>query len=332
MNLLERIFLLSKLGHYILEDGEEWQQVKRNAYAENSWFIPEFIKLASENIATYYLQKDVLETWAMSYNLPQNNTSPHSVGIVMAGNIPLVGFHDFLCVFITGNITRIKPSSKDEKLIRHLIMKMSEWDASVVELVHFETMLKGCDAYIATGSNNTSGYFEYYFSRYPHLIRKNRTSVAILSGNETTAELTSLVDDICLYFGLGCRNVTKIYVPKEYNFEPLLGCFEKYNYFADINKYRNNYDYDLAILILNKNFYMKNEAIILVEDSRLFSPIAQLHWEYYTSEYDLKESLATNESIQCIVGAGHTPFGKAQYPKIDEYADGVDTLDFLVKL
>lgn len=332
MNLLERIFLLSKLGHYILEEGEKLQQVKKSAYTENTWFVPEFVQQASENIARYYLQKDILESWVTSYNLPQENTSPRQIGIVMAGNIPLVGFHDFLSVFITGNISRVKLSSKDEVLLRHLVSKMIEWDHRVIELVHFETMLKGCDAYIATGSNNTSGYFEYYFSKYPHLIRKNRTSVAILSGKETITELTSLADDICLYFGLGCRNVTKIYVPKEYDFEPLLGCFEKYNYFADINKYRNNYDYDLAILILNKNFYMKNEAIILVEDSRLFSPIAQLHWEYYASEYDLKESFATNESIQCIVGAGHTPFGKAQYPKIDEYADGVDTMDFLVKL
>jgi hypothetical protein len=250
----------------------------------------------------------------------------------MAGNIPLVGFHDFLCVFLSGHLAFIKPSSKDDVLIKHLVNKMAEWNSEVNSLVQFAEMLKGCDAYIATGSNNTSRYFEYYFQKYPHIIRKNRTSVAVLNGNESNEELEHLADDVYQYFGLGCRNVTKLYVPKDYDFVPLLKAFKKYDHLIDIQKYKNNYDYNLAILLLNKRYYMTNGSILMVEDPSYFSPISQLHFEYYFDEKEIEKKLHDNEAIQCIVNDENTGFGKAQKPSIWAFADGIDTMKFLQTL
>ena len=205
-----------------------------------------------------------------------DNIEPKNVGVVMAGNIPLVGFHDFLCVFISGHIQTIKLSSKDDVLLKHLVEKMYSWEVTMQNYVSFASMLKGCDAYIATGSNNSAVYFDYYFSKYPSIIRRNRTSVAILTGDETKEELEKLSDDIHVYFGLGCRNVTKIFVPRGYDFVPLLQSFHAYKYFADHHKYKNNYDYNLSIMIMNNRFYMTNESTLLVENDSFFSPISQL--------------------------------------------------------
>jgi hypothetical protein len=213
-----------------------------------------------------------------------------------------------------------------------LTEKLGEWDAEINNLIQFSEMLKGCDAYIATGSNNSSRYFDYYFGKYPHIIRRNRTSVAILSGEETNEELERLADDVYLYFGLGCRNVTKIYVPKEYDFIPLLEAFKKYNWLADHHKYKNNYDYNLALHQLNKKYYMTNGSILLIEDTAFFSPISQLNYEFYVHKDALMEKMAENPDLQCIVGRGFTAFGKSQSPNINDYADGVDTLRFLCDL
>lgn len=329
MNLQQRISLLDQLGTYMRSNDDAWKAVKERASLENDWFTPEFVELACKQIADAFLQKTILEKWTSSYNLPQENPSPLSIGIVMAGNIPLVGFHDFLCVFTSGHKALIKTSSKDKVLLPHLVHKLSEWAPAVAEFVSFEERLKGCNAYIATGSNNSAGYFDYYFRKYPHIIRRNRSSVAILTGEETTAELEYLADDVYLYFGLGCRNVTKLYVPEGYNFEPLLAAFRKYNYLFEHHKYKNNYDYNLALLLLNKKYYMSNESILLVEDSSIFSPISQLNYEFYKNEAEIKNLLQNNDNLQCLVGRNYTPFGKAQQPAIDDYADGVDTLEFL---
>jgi hypothetical protein len=285
-----------------------------------------------KNIAQNYLHPSALNTLINTYHLPEQITHPKKVGIVMAGNVPLVGFHDFLCVFLSGHSAFIKPSSKDETLIKHLAQKLIEWDESLNSLIQFSDMLKGCDAYIATGSNNTSRYFEYYFKKYPHIIRKNRTSIAILSGNETKDELEKLADDIFQYFGLGCRNVTKLYIPAGYDFIPLLEAFKKYNYLIDHNKYKNNYDYNLAILLLNNRYYMTNGSILLVEDNSLFSPISQLNYEFYSDLEKLQKKLHDNEAIQCMVSDENTGFGKAQQPFILDFADGIDTMAFLNEL
>ncbi len=329
MNLRQRTSLLDQLGRYMLSDAEEWVAVKDRASRENGWFTPEFVELACRQVAEAFLQKEILEKWTASYQLPEQNPAPKSVGIVMAGNIPMVGFHDLLCVFISGHIAVVKTSSKDKVLLPHLVSKLTGWDASVSQLVIFAERLSGCDAYIATGSNNSAGYFDYYFRKYPNIIRRNRTSVAVLTGTESQEELQELADDVYAYFGLGCRNVTKLYVPAEYNFEPLLAAFRKYNHLFDHHKYKNNYDYNLALHLLNNKFYMSNDSILLVEDKSVFSPISQLNYEFYNDPVSLKNELRSNNDLQCIVGSAYTPFGNAQKPRIDDYADGVDTMEFL---
>lgn len=330
MNLAERIDLMVRLGNYLQSDHNDWKIVKQKAFEKNGWFTHEFINLAVKNIVTEFLQKDKVETWTRSYYLDDNIT-PKNVGIVMAGNIPLVGFHDFLSVFIAGHKQTIKLSSKDEVLLKHIVEKLFEWQPYLQDTISFAEMLKGCDAYIATGSNNTARYFDYYFGRYPNIIRRNRTSVAILTANESTADLELLADDVHVYFGLGCRNVTKIYVPAGYDFLPLLNAFKKYNYFSDHTKYRNNYDYNLALLIMNNVYYMTNESILLVEKEELFSPISQLNYSFYTEINDVKQKLEVDENVQCIAG-DKIPFGKAQQPSLNSYADGIDTMQFLLSL
>lgn len=331
MNLQHRIDLLTRLGEYILSGDEEWKSAKDRAGRENGWFIPEFTDLATENIAHYFLPPGILAQWATAYPL-QHNSSSKTIGIVMAGNIPLVGFHDLLCVFISGHQARIKPSSKDSVLIKHLVAKLEEWEPAVKEKIVFADRLSNCDAYIATGSNNSSLYFDHYFGKFPNIIRRNRTSVAILDGSETKEELEKLADDVHLYFGLGCRNVTKMYVPDQFDFVPLLDAFRKYNWMADHHKYRNNYDYNLALHILNKKYYMSNDSILLIEDAAIFSPVSQLNYQFYSSGDDLSAKLPPAQDLQCIAGKGFIPLGSTQTPAIDEYADGIDTLGFLCGL
>ncbi len=332
MNLQERKTLLLQLGQYMLHDDVEWVAAQQKAFAENAWFIPEFVSHAVKAIATNFLTEASLQQLADAYQLPQNNSSPKKLGLVMAGNIPLVGFHDFLMVFMSGHYALVKPSSKDDALIRHLIEKIYEWNTEARQCIVLADRLNNCDAYIATGSNNTSRYFEYYFRNQPHIVRRNRTSVAVLSGNETADELAALADDVYLYFGLGCRNVTQIFVPDNYDFISLLKAFEKWSHSIDCGKYKNNYDYNLAIQMLNNKYYMTNGSIILVEEASPFSPISQLHYQFYSNEQDLKNKLGDESSLQCIVGRNGLPFGVAQAPTICQFADGVDTLAFLLQL
>ena len=330
MKLQNRIELLLKLGEYLKENSEEWQDIKHKASIHNGWFTPEFIDLAVQNIIEQFLFGDKLIKWADHYFL-DDTIVPKNVGIVMAGNIPLVGFHDFLCVFVSGHIQTIKLSSKDDILLKHLVKKMYSWEVTMQNYISFATMLKGCDAYIATGSNNSARYFDYYFSKYPSIIRKNRTSVAILKGDETTATLEKLSDDIHAFFGLGCRNVTKIMVPQGYDFVPLLQSFHRYKYFADHHKYKNNFDYNLSIQIMNNRFYMTNDATLLVESDALFSPISQLNYSFYDEIETVLLSLRKNEEVQCIAGID-IPFGMVQCPELSDYADGIDTMQFLLTL
>lgn len=332
MNLQQRTDLGKRLGEYILSADPQWMAAKQKASIDNGWFTPEFVDLATNNIAKAMLEPSALAAWTSQYSIPATNHQPKNVGIVMAGNIPLVGFHDFLSVFISGHRQTIKASSKDEVLIKHLVQQLHAWEPATESLINFQPMLKGCDAYIATGSNNSARYFDYYFGKYPHLIRRNRTSVAILNGNETIEELALLADDVYQYFGLGCRNVTKLYIPEHYDFVPLLETFRKYTHLADHHKYKNNYDYQLAILILNKQFYMTNSSIILHENAALFSPISVLHYSFYNNENEVMAGLQGNEDVQCIVGKQSIPFGQSQQPGLTDYADGADTLQFLLDL
>lgn len=332
MILQERIELLCRLGQYISSNEPEWLAVKERAYNQNQWFVPEFIDSATHNIAKHFLQPTLLRKWAEQYQIQQILEKPHEVGIVMAGNIPLVGFHDLLSVFISGHNAVIKASSKDEVLIKHLVKKMYEWEVTVQNHISFADRLNGLDAYIATGSNNSSRYFEYYFGKYPHIIRQNRTSVAILDGTESSAELELLADDVLQYFGLGCRNVTQVYVPNDYDFKPLLLALKKYPDFIDYHKYKHNFDYHLALLIMGGKYYMNNDLVILTENVSPFSPVSQLHYSFYQNRTELLNQLSQDQSIQCIVGSGLVPFGAAQQPSLTDYADGVDTMAFLTGL
>jgi len=330
MNLQNRIEILLRLRNYLSANNEEWQAVKHTASIHNGWFTPEFINLAVNNLTACFLQEDKLNKWIEHYQIDDNIT-PKNVGIVMAGNIPMVGFHDFLSVFVSGHYQTIILSSKDEVLLKHLVQKMIGWESSFQKYVTIAPMLKGCDAYIATGSNNSARYFDFYFSKYPSIIRKNRTSVAILNGSESKGELENLSDDIHVYFGLGCRNVTKIFVPAKYDFVPLLQSFHQYKYFADHHKYKNNYDYNLSIQIMNNRFYMTNESTLLVENDSIFSPISQLNYSFYNAKDEVISALSGNEEVQCIAGTDLT-FGLAQKPGLMDYADGVDTMQFLLTL
>jgi len=331
MNLAERITLMVNLGKYLMQDNEELKAVKQKAFEKNKWFTEEFINYSLKNISTHFLDPEKLTSWIQYYHL-DDNIHPQKIGIVMAGNIPLVGFHDFLSVFLTGHHQMIKLSDKDDVLLKHLIEKLKQWNPKVPAVVSISPMLKDCDAYIATGSNNSARYFHHYFGKYPSIIRSNKTSVAVLSGDETLGQLTLLADDVYIYFGLGCRNVSKIYVPDNYNFELLLNAFKKYNYFSDLTKYRNNYDYNLAIFIMNSQFYMINESIILTKNENVFSPVSVLNYSFYQNKKTVFEELEKDENIQCIVGENHIPFGKSQEPQLFDYADGIDTMQFLLSL
>ena len=331
MNLQQRLEILSQVHQYISAQPTSWQNACRQAEQLNNWFTQKFIQMATNAIADNFLNNDLLRKWADYYHL-DDNINPKTVGIVMAGNIPLVGFHDFLCVFVSGHKQMIKLSSKDDVLLKHLVTKMIEWNPAVADVVQFNSMLKDCDAYIATGSDNSARYFDYYFGRYPSIIRKNRTSVAILDGNESEDDLSLLADDVMQYFGLGCRNITKLYVPAGYDFVPLLNSLKKYSWMFDHHKYRNNYDYQLAIYLMNNIYYMTNDCIVLIENEQVFSPIGTLHYSYYNDQATIINDLKTKGQVQAIVGKGFLPFGQAQQPSLIEYADGVDVMAFLLSL
>jgi hypothetical protein len=332
MNLEQRIDLLAQLGDYCQSGSPALEEARQRARAANGWFTLEFIDLALSQIAREYLQKDKLSAWAGRYRLADEPKVIRTVGIVMAGNIPLVGFHDLVSVFISGHRQLIKPSSRDEILIRHLVEWLIKTAPAAGALIGFAERLNGCDAYIATGSNNSARYFDYYFGKYPHIIRRNRTSAAVLTGEESWDELEALADDVYQYFGLGCRNVTQLYVPEKYDFLRLLEAFRKYTPLADLAKYKHNYDYQLTILILNKKYYMTNETILLTESDQPFSPISVLHYTYYKPGELPALPIGQHPDIQCVVGRGYLPFGKAQQPGLEDYADGVDTMAFLKEL
>jgi hypothetical protein len=304
-------------------------QAKMNAYHQNSWFLPAFIDKAIDQIAHQFLTQESLRNWVAEYPKIADKMTHKKVGIVMAGNIPLVGFHDLLCTLVAGHTAIVKLSSKDTVGMEYLIATLIEIEPQWKHHIIVQSQLKDADAYIATGSNNTSKYFEQYFGKYPHIIRSNKTSIAILDGTESSNDLDLLADDMMLYFGRGCRNVTQIWVPEGYDFVPLLNALKKYNFIIDEHKYRHNYDYQLALLMMTGQFYMDTNAVLLSENPSPFAAIAQIHYQFYTAAQP--PILNTNE-IQCIVGKSGLSFGSLQKPSLKQYADGVDTLAFLTSL
>lgn len=332
MTLEQRIYAMVHLGSWMKSNPPEWQEAKERATITNPWFTPEFIHLAERNIIEQFLDEKKLTHWARSYKIPNEIDMPSTVGIVLAGNIPLVGFHDFLCVWMSGHNQVLKLSSKDPHLLPAILKELYNWHITTQNRVSISEQLKGCDAYIATGSNNTSRYFDYYFGKFPNIIRKNKSSVAILSGDESKEELDALADDICLFYGLGCRNVTKLYAPLNYSWDALLEALQKYQFFIDEHRYKGNFDYHLTLLLMNQQAYYTNGSIILTENPSIFSPISQVHIGYYSNKVELISELKKNIDVQCLVGKDHIPFGQAQSPTLLDYADGIDTMAFLLKL
>jgi len=305
----------------------------------NPWFTPFSVNEALRSIGSN-LKQEHLEKWTGQYpELDKETGSPRTIGVVNAGNIPFVGFHDFLSVLLSGNIYYGKLSSKDEHLPKAIATILTEIEPGFREMIKFERkFLKQFDAIIATGSNNTSRYFHYYFSRYPHIIRKNRNGVAVLTGKENEEELARLADDIFLYFGMGCRNVSKLYLPEHFKLERLFSNIEHYHWIIDHHKYSNNYDYNKAILTMNQVPYLDNGFLLLREEKQIASPISTLYYERYHNLDDVREELDQEKSrIQCTVThsekiPGGVDFGEAQYPPLWDYADNIDTMKFLLNL
>lgn len=341
--LLERISFLTSLAAYFQSEDEGWKACMDKAFVQNPWFTPDNIKAALDAITNKFLQKDLLLQWIEKYpKLKQNPDNSHiTVGLVMAGNIPLVGFHDFLCLFLAGFNIRIKLSSKDTVLWQHILAKIQTDFSQHTAKLEVAEMLKGCSVYIATGSNNTAQYFEAYFGKYPHIIRRNRTSVAVLTGTESPAELKALQQDCSAYFGMGCRNVSHIFVPEDYDFKPLIQLFDEDDQLKLHTKYRNNYDYYLAIYLLNKVKYHQGNNVLLVESSTYFAPIATIHYSFYKAESlaSLISSLENDDDIQALITNVTTiqtskmaALGNSQTPGLTDYADGVDTMAFLEEI
>lgn len=332
MDLKTRIKAFTQLGEYFNNFDEA---TIYKAHHHNQWFTPENT-LLSLNAWAHQLTEENLTKWTSNYDI--NTTSPKKVGVIMASNIPLVGFHDMLTVLMSGNHALVKPGSDDEVLIKHVIAKLIELEPAFNEYITIVEKLQGYDAVIATGSNNTARYFESYFKHKPNIIRKNRTSVAVLEGNETEEDFKALGLDITRYFGLGCRNVTKLYIPQDFKVPTFLDAIQMYDDLANHNKYHNNYVYHKAIFLMNKTEFLDNLFMNIKEDDRLHAPIGCLYYERYNDISEVKEKLASQaEDLQCVVAkndivSNTINFGKTQEPELWDYADNVDTMEFLLSL
>lgn len=304
----------------------------------NGFFTQKTVLFSLKSLV-FMLEESKLKKWVANYPLSGDaKRTAKKIGVVMAGNIPLVGFHDFLCVLVSGNIFLGKLSQSDRFLLPAIAEILFQADPRYKNLICFtEDKLSDFEAVIATGSNNTSRYFEYYFEEYPHIIRKNRNSIAVLSGNETEEQLRLLADDIFTYFGLGCRNVSKIFVPEKYPFRKFIDAMQRYLYISAHNKFRNNYDYYRTIFTMNNQKFIDGGFFILNEGQSVNSPVSVINYEEYSDTEQVNSFIRDNEDkIQCVVGetAGISKsicFGKAQQPELWDYADNIDTLDFLLK-
>ncbi len=338
MRLEQRIEVMVRLGEYLKSNDDYFNAILDRTYKENNWFTIENQQQAIQAIADYFLNGDLLHQWLSRYTIADLQ-HPKTVGLIMAGNIPMVGFHDVLTVFLSGHRAMIKPSEKDKYVLPHLIKILNQFNKATADYFQIVERLKGFDAVIATGSNNSARYFESYFGKYPNIIRKNRNGIAVLDGTESFDDLVELGKDVFQYFGLGCRNVSKIYVPRGYNFELLLEALHEYKSLIMHSKYKNNFDYHYAIYIINRVNYLANGCVLLRETESLNSPIANLHYEFYDDSNTLEQDLLSKSNqIQVIVSKilfNHLtskPFGQAQYPSLWDYADGVDTMKFLLEI
>jgi hypothetical protein len=318
---------------------EKFKDLLALSQSHNGWFTPEQVYFAVESWAKA-LQEDNINKWLSAYPIDcaQGNKTVKTIGLILAGNIPLVGFHDFLSVLISGHKVLVKASSNDQHLIAFLTDYLISIEPELSNYISFtDGKLENFDAIIATGSNNTARYFEFYFKDKPSIIRKNRNSVAVLNGNESHEDLVNLGEDIFRYFGLGCRNVSKLFVPKNYNFDAFFKAIYEYKDVIFYEKYSNNYDYNKAVFLMSNFKLLDNEFLTLKEDISHASPISSLFYEYYEDITDLQKRLESeSDQIQCIVSnnliSNSISFGKTQKPKLWDYADNVDTIQFLLSL
>ena len=329
-----------KLGEFLQDDSSDvFKTIVDEANHSNGWFTPENIKNALQALSKNLTEKK-LNHWLKKYKSSiEQKKSSYTVGVIMAGNLPLVGFHDFLSVLLSGNKFLGKLSSQDNKLLPALSKILIEFEPSFSERIIFEeSFLKNFDAIIATGSTNSSRYFEYYFSKYPHIIRKSRNSVAVLTGNETPNDLKELGKDIFQYFGLGCRNVSKIFVPEGYDLTQLLDAFKSYKEIEYHYKYYNNYEYNKAVYLINNIKHLDNGFLLLKEQNEIASPVGVVYYEQYNKIEDAIQSIELHkENIQCVVTDKKifkhaVPFGCSQSPELHDYADGIDTMEFLLNI
>jgi hypothetical protein len=305
----------------------------------NGWFTPAFVKNAL-NALGESLQKEKPEKWMKPYkNQLSQSGSPKTVAVIMAGNVPAVGFHDFLSVLISGHNILAKLSSDDDKLLPAIADILIKIEPLFAERIGFTgEQIKNFDAVIATGSNNTSRYFEYYFGKYPNIIRRNRNGVAVVNGSETEEELNALADDVFMYYGLGCRNVARIFVPAGYDFTMLQDVFAKRKEIIENNKYFNNYEYNKAIFLVNGTKHFDTGNLLMTEKDSFSSPVSVLHYSYYQDEDAINNELMLNSNqIQCVASNmpainNKTPLGKTQSPELWDYADGIDTIKFLLSI
>ena len=337
MNLAERITLLTDLGTWIESKPNELKAAVQKSHYDNKWFVPDNCWYALEGISKQFLQKDKLEKFTGNYNF--SNITPKVIGLIFAGNIPLVGFHDFLTVFLSGHRAQIKLSDKDTALFKAIWDFLNTQYANFADIIQLTQKLTTFDAVIATGSDNSARQFAYYFKSYPKIIRKNRNAVAILSGQETDTDLENLCKDIAMYFGLGCRNVSKLFIPKDYDFGPLFKALDKWSWMMDHYKYSNNYQFNYATFALNRNAFLSNGSTILIEENQIPSRISTVHFEYYDNiEKVEKQVIKYKENIQCVVGPIELTSidsilpGNTQKPLLEDYADNVDTMEFLLQL
>jgi hypothetical protein len=316
---------------------DDFEKLIYLSQSHNGWYTPEQVYFATRSWADALTEKN-LDKWLANYQteFSQNNENEKKVALILAGNIPLVGFHDFLSVLITGNKALIKTSSNDQHLLPFLAKYLIAVDETLKDKITFvEGKLEKFDAVIATGSNNTARYFEYYFKDKPSIIRKNRNSAAVLNGKESKEELEALGEDIFRYFGLGCRNVSKIFVPKEYSFDAFFEGIFKYQDVIHYEKYANNYDYNKAVFLMSNFKLLDNGFLTIKEDPSYASPISSVFYEFYENIEDLQARItADSEQIQCIVSndliENSIPFGQTQNPQLWDYADNVDTITFLL--
>ncbi len=312
---------------------QEYDQLRELIKQEqiyNGWFTSENVRKSLLALAIQ-LTQDKLTDWAKNYSYTDH---PKNIAVIMAGNIPLVGFHDFLCVLMSGNNILAKLSSDDNRLLPALVDILMHIQPEFKERIKLtQGKLEDFDAVIATGSNNSFMYFESYFGKYPHLFRKNRTSIAVIKGDESPEELKLLGSDLFDYFGLGCRNVSHIMLPEGFDLDQVFGAIVQYGDVVNNKKYGNNYDYNKAVHLMNKIPLLDNNFVLFRESDELFSPLAMIHYHYYSTDQEVGEYLKNREEeIQAVVGRDYIPFGSAQCPMLDDYADGVDTMKWLNEL